>query len=388
MKILYHHRIGSKDGQYVHIAEMIHALEQEGAEVIVVGPATVARASFGGQAGWVAQLKKRLPGALYELLELGYSLFDYRRLSRAIAAHRPDAIYERYNLYFVSGVWARRRHGLPLLLEVNAPLLDERSRYGGLALKRLARWSERLAWRGADRVFTVTRVLAGRIAAEGVPEARLRVTPNGIDPARFAALPAREQARQRLGLNARLVLGFTGFVREWHGLDSVIDLLAAHPELDLHLLLVGDGPAREGLERRAAEHGIAARVTFTGLVEREHVPEYLAAFDIALQPAVVPYASPLKLFEYLAAGCAVVAPSSANIREVLDDGVNALLFDPDHPDTRREAILRLAADADLRQRLGAAAQATIAARHLTWRANARAVLRDIEDLHTGQEGAG
>ena len=385
MKILYHHRIGSKDGQYVHIAEMIRALEQEGAQVIVVGPATVARASFGGQAGWVAQLKKRLPQALYELLELGYSLFDYRRLRRAIAAHRPDAIYERYNLYFVSGVWARRRFGLPLLLEVNAPLLDERSRYGGLALRRIARWSERLAWRGADRVFTVTRVLAGRIAAEGVPEARVRVTPNGIDPDQFAALPTREAAKQRLGLSGRLVLGFTGFVREWHGLEGVIDLLADHPALDLHLLLVGDGPARETLESRAAQRGVASRVTFTGLVEREQVPAYLAAFDIALQPAVVPYASPLKLFEYLAAGCAVVAPACANIREVLEDGVNALLFEPEDAKARTEAILRLAGDEPLRRRLGAAAQATITARDLTWRANARAVLGEIEALRARED---
>lgn len=374
MKILYHHRIGSKDGQYVHIAEMVHALEQEGAEVVMVGPRAVAEQSFGGESGLISLLKRRLPRACYELLELAYSLFDYVRLRRAILTHRPDVIYERYNLFFVSGIWARKRFGLPLMLEVNAPLLDERSRYSGIALRGLARWSERLAWRGADHVYTVTSVLARRIAAEDVPPQRIGVTPNGIDPQQYAELPTRAEAKQRLGLDGRLVLGFTGFVREWHGLESILDLMAAHPDLNLHLLLVGDGPARPLLEAGARDLGLVDRVTFTGVVDREQVPAYLAAFDVALQPAVVPYASPLKLFEYLAAGCAIVAPDSDNIREILTHEDNALLFDAAQPEQRTAAIVRLATDEALRTRLGAAAVQTIPRLGLTWRENAKTVL--------------
>lgn len=380
MKVLYHHRIGSKDGQFVHIAEMVRALEQEGAEVVLVGPRVVERQSFGGESGWVATLKRWLPRALYEALEFAYNVIDYPRLRRAIALHRPDVIYERYNLLFVSGVWARRRGGPPLLLEVNAPLLDERGRYGGIALPGLARWSERYAWRNADHVFTVTRVLAARIECEGVPEARIAVTPNGIDPQRFAGLSAREEAKRALGVEGRLVLGFTGFVREWHGLDSILELMAERPDLNLHLLLVGDGPVRALLEAQARDLGLSGRVTFTGVVERERVPEYVVAFDVALQPAVVPYASPLKLFEYLAAGCAIVAPASENIREILIHESNALLFDPDQPRQRTAAIARLAADAELRRRLGEAAANTIGERGLTWRANAGTVLRVAEAL--------
>lgn len=374
MKVLYHHRIGSKDGQFVHIAEMIQALEQEGAEVIVVGPGAVERQSFGGQAGFVSTLKKRLPRAFYELLEFAYSLHDYRKLRRAVARHQPDVIYERYNLFFVSGLWARRRDGVPLLLEVNAPLFDERRRYGGIALPRLARWSERYVWRNADHVFTVTRVLAGRIRSEGVPGGRITVTPNGIDPQQFAKLPSREEAKRRLGLEGRLVLGFTGFVREWHGLEAILDLMAEHPGLKLHLLLVGDGPVRSSLEERARTLGLSDCVTFTGVVERELVPAHVMAFDVALQPAVVPYASPLKLFEYLASGCAIVAPDSENIREILTHESNALLFDPQRPEQRTAAIVRLSGDPELRLSLGRAAAETIDNLGLTWRANARVVL--------------
>ena len=156
---------------------------------------------------------------------------------------------ERYNLYFPSGIWARRRFRVPLLLEVNAPLLEERRRFGGIALPRLARWSERFAWREADFVLPVTEVLAGRVAAAGVPRERIRVIPNGINEHAFAHLPDRESAKRQLGLAGRFVLGFVGFMRDWHGLDRVLRFMKDHPRSDLHALLVGDGPDRARLTR-------------------------------------------------------------------------------------------------------------------------------------------
>jgi glycosyltransferase involved in cell wall biosynthesis len=103
------------------------------------------------------------------------------------------------------------------------------------------------------------------------------------------------------------------------------------------------------------------------------VPDYVAAFDVALQPAVVPYASPLKLFEYLAMGRAVVAPASPNIREILSDGENAVLFEPDEADGMLRAIDRICTDGDLRRRVAEGAKATVVQKNLTWDANARRV---------------
>jgi glycosyltransferase involved in cell wall biosynthesis len=81
----------------------------------------------------------------------------------------------------------------------------------------------------------------------------------------------------------------------------------------------------------ALDHNLQERVTFTGVVPRERIPEYVAAFDIALQPAVVPYASPLKVFEYLALGKAIVAPRQPNIEEILTDRLNAFCLIPTIP---------------------------------------------------------
>lgn len=374
MKILYHHRTASADGQAVHIEELVSALRQLGHEVRVVGPAVVSGDKMGDNVDWVHRLKLWLPKPLYELMELAYSAVAYRRLVQAAREFQPDILYERYNLYMLAGVMLRRRFHLPMLLEVNSPLVEERQNHGGLGLPWLARWAEGTVWRAADYALPVTQVLAGYVEAYGVDKRKIVVLHNGINQLHFDEAPEHEAAKSTLGLSGALVLGFTGFVREWHGVDKVIRWLAASEvSANAHLLVVGDGPARPALAQLAGELGVAQRVTFTGVVPREQVPGYVAAFDIALQPAVVAYASPLKLFEYLALGCAIVAPDSANLREVLVDGQNALLFSADQAGALEAALTRLCRDEMLRNRLGRAARATIDEKELTWLDNARRI---------------
>lgn len=378
MRILYHHRTASKDGQAVHIEEMIEALRSLGHEVRVVAPmADDDQGRMGGGVGWVHRLKSRLPRALYELMELAYSLVAYRKLMRAAREFRPDVIYERYNLFLLAGVMARARLGVPLLMEVNAPLVHEREQHsGGLSLRRLARWAEGTAWRGADAVLPVTAVLAGHVRAYGVPDERIHVVPNGINRAHFSQAPGIEDAKRALGLEGKLVLGFTGFVREWHGVDRIIEWMASDDApAHAHLLMVGDGPVRGALEAQAARLGLAQRVRFTGVVHRDAVPAHVAAFDVALQPAVTPYASPLKLMEYLALGKAVVAPATPNLMEVLSHEVNALLFDEHQPGALEAALTRVCSDTALRARLGEGSAHTIDRLDLTWLGNAQRAVR-------------
>lgn len=376
MKILYHHRTRSKDGQYVHIEEMIRALRQLGHEVIIVAPPSAETESFGSDAGMVAWLKRSLPQFVYEIMELAYSLVAYRRLARAVREHQPDCLYERYNLFLPAGIWLKRKYRLPMLLEVNAPIFEERVRYDGLALKGLARWSQSYAWNAADYVLPVTQVLGDIVASYGVPRERIVVIPNGINASQFSGAPETQAAKAALGLDGNIVLGFTGFVRDWHGLDKVISMIASDPpESSRHLLVVGDGPARAALEAQADALNIRHRVSFTGVIAREDVARYVAAFDIALQPAVVEYASPLKLFEYLALGKAIIGPAQPNLMEILTDGQNAVLFDPKAADGMAGAIGKLTSDAALRQRVGENAKKTISDKQLTWRENA---LRAVE----------
>lgn len=383
MKILYHHRIRSKDGQFVHIEELTNALRALGHEIVMSGPKVVETESFGSDAGIVAWLKKHFPKVLYELLEFAYGFYDFWQLYRAAKQHKPDCLYERYNLYTMGGIWVKRLCRLPMLSEVNSPIYQRRKRYDGISLGWLAKWTENYVWRRADFVLPVTQVLANIMISDGTPPEKIRIVPNGINTERFGQ-PGRKagssDAKMKLNLSGKTVLGFVGFMRGWHGLDMIVDLVCKNKRDDLHLLIVGDGPAREAVEAQARQAGASERITFTGIVGRDELVSYIAAFDIALQPDVVEYASPLKLFEYLAMGCAVVAPSTENIREILVHGVNALLFEPRNQQALRDAVEVLLNEPETRERLGQAAAQTIIDKGLLWSENAKRVVTLFEEL--------
>ena len=374
MKILYHHRTASRDGQSTHIEEMIGGLRENGHFVRECAPSVGEHNPSGGSAGWVGRLKVVLPRLVYELAELAYSLVAYRRLVKNIREFQPNGIYERYNLYLLAGIWAKNKFDLPLILEVNAPMAIERRQYGGLAWSWLADRLELYVWKNADLILPVTQVLADYMVSKGVDSRRIRVIPNAINEKHYEGLPSCSDAKTALGLSGRIVIGFTGFVREWDRLDRVVKWVALRAaDQNIHLLVIGDGPARNNVELCALELGVSDRLTFTGAVNREQVPILSMAFDIALQTALVPYASPLCLFEYLALAKAIIAPDQPNHHEILTHGVDAVLYDPLDSQGIEKALDTLASNVDLRSRIAAAARAVIPRKELTWRQHATKV---------------
>lgn len=256
---------------------------------------------------------------------------------------------------------------LKLVLEVNSPLYDERKKYTGIALDRLARWSEHYAWRNADQVLPVTEVLAGYLEKSGVSRQNITVIPNGINPERFSSAKKNLRAPS---FQDKLVIGFVGFCREWHRLDEVMRLIAEEGNPAITFLIVGNGPVAEQLKHQAQELNIQDRFHLTGLVERNDMPFWLDQIDIAIQPAVTPWASPLKLLEYMATGKAIIAPDSRNICELLEHENNALLFDENNPEEIIDCLKRLINDRQLMRKISANAINTVQTRDLTWQANA------------------
>jgi glycosyltransferase involved in cell wall biosynthesis len=370
MRILYSHRVQSRDGQSVHIEELVTAFRKAGHEVLVVGPGLYNRATFGGESGIVPWVKRSLPDWFVELAEILYSVLAYHRLYRAWRNFSPDFIYERYNLYHVAGALLRQRHKTRLYLEVNSPLAKERAHFGNLRFHRLAQRLEQYVWRSADNIFVVSEVLKQFVVAAGVPQDRVIVIPNGVDLDRF---PIDTSAQQT---ETALTIGFIGFVRDWHGLNDVIAGLSEEPYKDtIQLLIAGDGPARLSLERQATELGVKSQVQFLGLQQREGIARLIQSFDIAIQPQSVTYASPLKLFEYMACARAIVAPDQPNIREILVHNETALLFDPGKPGALWHQIKRFAAHPELRSRLGCAARHTLEERDYTWQGNVFRIMK-------------
>jgi len=376
LRILYHHRTAASDGMRVHIDAVVGALRSQGHVVRVVGPVAAGEQSAGHSSRLERTadlLRGLLPPAAFELLELAYNIPAYLALRAHARDFRPDVLYERYNLFLLAGLLLRRRRRLPMLLEINSPLAAERSLSGNLQLKSLARLCERTLWRGADAALPVTAVLAADVARARGTSDGVHVIANGADMEPCPDADAIAATRERLGLPPHaVVLGFVGFVRDWHGVGWAIDAL---PQLarEAHLVVVGDGPALPALRSRAEALGVLDRVRLVGRAPHAEVPAYMQAFDIALQTAATPYASPLKLFEYMALGLAIIAPNQTNIREVLKDQENALLFTPGEEASFVSTLRRLCADAELRRDLGARAVRTIHDTPFTWSHNARRI---------------
>lgn len=377
MRILYSHRTQSADGQYVHIEALTRALVAQGHEVLMCGPEGVGHPDDIRKTLDVGETRahplKQLPFGLYEVAEYGYAALAYRQLAKAAAQFAPDIIYERYNLFYPAGKWVAARQRLPFLLEVNAPIAWERQRHGDLKNVGLANGSERKIWQAADALLPVTEVLGGMIAEKGVDREKIHVIPNGVD-ARTFDLADPAPVRRDYPLGAGTVLGFVGFVRDWHGVDRVLDWMATPGGAACTLFVVGDGPAVPALRAQAARLKLEDRFIVTGVVQREAVAAHIAAFDIALQPAVTAYASPLKLQEYMAQARAIIAPDQPNIRETVTQGQSALLIDPESKPELFAALDQLVREPDTRTRLGQAARQTLLDRDMTWDANARRVV--------------
>lgn len=371
-KILYHHRVAAQDGQSVHIRELVAAFKRQGHEIVFVGP-SIRPSSLGEENRTLALLRKLLPKFALELLELAYGVRAYFKLKAAYEEHKPDFLYERYNLFLPAGRWLKKKTGIPYFVEVNAPLSDERGKYSGLALKKLAQYHERRTLEAADRLFPVSQALADIICTMGATPDQITVLHNGITPSEYADADG-SAIREQFKLENKIVLGFVGFIREWHRLDRIIQVLSHHgTNPDLHLLVVGDGPAVEECQNLAEKIGVAHRAHFLGFQDRDAIPDLLAAMDIALQPAVTDYASPLKVFEYLISGLTIIAPDQPNIREILTDGETGILFDPNEFEQAEAAIIALSQDTEKRDRIGLAAKDLIRSRKYTWDDNAIAV---------------
>src|SRR6266568_2437143 len=239
MQILYSHRVQSRDGQAVHIDELVGAFRDAGNDVLVVGPPAYQKAEFGAESSVLSGIRNRLPSFLYEILELLYNIPAAIRLKKAMKDFKPDFLYERYNLFFFGGLVLKRLYGLPFHLEINSPLAQERAIHGGLVFKHLAERLEQYNWRNADRTYPVTGVIADQIAALGISRATITINQNGVDLARYQPRAPRHAP------NNGITLGFVGFMRSWHGIDRVISLLAEETDAPpMKLVLVGDGPVR------------------------------------------------------------------------------------------------------------------------------------------------
>jgi glycosyltransferase involved in cell wall biosynthesis len=243
----------------------------------------------------------------------------------------------------------------------------------------VAVWETRITYKVAMRIICLSEPAKRHLIENWqVDPEKIAVIPLGVNVDLFAKPYDAKSIRTQLGVYDAPVVMFVGSFQKWHGLDRLAEgfaqILGRVP--DARLLLVGDGPARKTIESKVKELGITHAVVFTGLVPHTRVPEMLSVADVVTAPYPrLPqelWFSPLKLYEYMAAGKAIVAAGAGQIADVIKSGHNGILFEPGNGDELAQAAIRLLTDGSERGRLGRNAQQQAIERH-SWGRYARQV---------------
>lgn len=314
---------GSK-GASVHFRAMARGLQAHGVELDVV----VARQ--GAVDGFAPHRARCVPaprqnGLVSEVQQLAHATAIYDALQ---AAGPHTAIYERLSLFGLAGLMHARKLGVPLLVEVNAPLWLEAATFRGLGLRNTGRGVCLDVLQGAERVFTVSSALAHELIAQGVSAANVEVLGNGADLAAFrGAAPAPKPEP----LRGRPTLMFVGSLKPWHGVEFLLRAFAAlRAQEPCGLWVIGDGPLRADVQ--VAARAFPGDIVHQGAVDHARIPGLLQAADIVVVPyprSAPDYFSPLKLVEALAAGRPLLCSRVPCVLETLQGHRPMGLFDAD-----------------------------------------------------------
>lgn len=357
-----------RKGCSIHVQEVVRAFVRMGHEV------TLFARRWGGEAPddlagvrCVALPKATAEGSAREMR----LLMANRTVPALIEAAGPfDLVYERYALWSSSALQWSRAKGLPGVIEVNAPLVEEQAAHRALHNRSLAEEVSIEALIAARQVVAVSTGVARWLADEGVDPGKIEVIANGVDADRFTPAYRADCPVP--------VIGFVGTLKPWHGLEVLVEAAARLKQqgLEFRLLLVGDGPERLALEAALARHGLSAQTELTGAVDPAEIPALLARMDLAVAPypnLAGFYFSPLKVMEYMAAGRAVVASRIGDIDGLITHEATGLLCEAGDSAALAEALAMLLRHPAERTRLGRAARQHAVA-ELGWSSVARRIL--------------
>jgi glycosyltransferase involved in cell wall biosynthesis len=383
MRILYllphvNMTIADPVGHAIRIRGLIGGFRQLGADVVVISAGdqrmdrtakTLYRSLVKGS------MPARLSGALRDIFCLMNDRLFRGRAYRLASARGPfDLVVEHFSFLSEAGVYVARRLNLPLILDDIPPIWEDELYYRR-ELPRAARFIQARAFGQATGLIAVSGVIRDYLIGSQVPAERIHVVHNGADCSRFHPGVGGNEIREKYGLQKGPVVGFVGSFAPWHGLDFLLgcaDGLADTLNL-VRFLIVGDGDRRLDLERQVESSGLSGRITFTGARPYEEIPSLIDAMDIGVMPDSNSYGSPIKIFEYMAMGKAVIAPRLAPIEEIVTDGKDGILFPPKNQVALREAIVELCRNVEYRIRLGRCARQKVLD-HFTWKRHAEAII--------------
>lgn len=360
-----------RKGCSIHVQEVVRALVKKGCEVDIFASRTGGDMPSDFENVRVHELPKIPKGesAVRERAALAANV----ELRAMLDGEGPfDMVYERHSLWSFAGMKHASENEIPGLLEVNAPLIEEQASHRDLIDHAGAVRAAERTFGKASHLLPVSNEVAEYLRGWPMARGRIHTVPNGVDAGRFPKSLAPSLPSDAF------TVGFVGTLKPWHGLSILTEAFARLYEKDenARLLIVGDGPERAGMEGEFEKLGLSESVHFTGAVEPEEVPGLLASMDAATAPYPARanfYFSPLKVYEYMAAGLPVAASRVGQLEDLLDDGENGLLLPPGDANALADALDGLRRNDELRARVGKEARRAVMENH-TWDAVAGRIM--------------
>ncbi|MCR9156184.1 MAG: glycosyltransferase [Rhodobacteraceae bacterium] len=362
-------------GASIHIQEMMRAFGKLGHDVRAVA---AKRGDVVDASLRVEEVKAAVSGTTRAEKERAAMAQADAIEARLCALYREwpfDLIYERYSLWSAAGCRAARKLGVPVVTEVNAPLVLEQAAFRSLVCDDEARAIEAEVLRASTALAAVSRQMAAYLKNIGADPARVNVIGNAVDTAHFRATTVAAQVATIP--DDAFVVGFTGSLKMWHGVDTLMSAFRAFQDNvpRAHLLICGDGPKRGWIDGFVAGAGLEESVTMAGWVNHADLPGLIARMDVATAPYPASedhYFSPLKLYEYLAMGRPVLASNIGQTAELLTGSEAAILLPPGDAMALADALQTLSDDPARLARMSASATAE-GTRH-DWTDNAARVV--------------
>lgn len=262
-----------------------------------------------------------------------------------------DLIYERYSLWSYAAMQYGDANNIPSVLEVNSPLINEQKTHRELIHGEDAVAITKKSLNAADSVISVSDEVRKDYVNKYIDDKeKVHVISNGVNTTKFNSNIKPSMP------SPKFTLGFVGSLKPWHGLDNLIEIfsLVNNKLPESRLLVVGDGTERDNLERKISEHDLAEKVVITGAVSHEQIPGLIASMDVALAPypsTAEFYFSPLKIFEYMACGVAVVASDAGQISNIIKSKHDGLLCKAGDDVEFAQKIIELHDNSMLRKKL-------------------------------------
>lgn len=376
------------NGATAHFRSLVRAFLSLGHELLVLTPSSVDETVLGTKTARIPSpslldemllgLEQPVPRSereahrarkhvVHALGHIWNNVATEKALEWHIPKFRPDFVFELHSPYGAAGTATCNRLGVRHVLNVHAPLAWEGATFRNQSLQPAAELLEEEALRSARRIVANSAQMRDQLVDAGVEAERIDVVVNGVDTELFSP----DGPFQRAAPADAVVVGFSGSLKGWHGVDILCDAFRrAAVDPRLHLLVIGDGPERKEVTRLMEE--LPGRVTWTGAVPLEQVPPLLRGTDIAVAPYPPLdrfYFSPLKILDAMACGVVNIASDIGQIPELIRDGETGVLVPAGDAAALAAALERLAGDAELRGRLADAALVEARTQH-AWTARA------------------